>query len=65
MVIGGEPTNRFKAGSNRDLFCIVSKAMVQKNLMFLHRVNNTENNIKQNIYTGMKVISLIAPLYCI
>ena len=27
--------------------------------MFLHCVNNIEHNIKQNIYTGMEVISLI------
>ena len=26
--------------------------------MFLHRVNNIEHNVKQNIYTGMEVISL-------
>ena len=26
--------------------------------MFLHRVNNVEHNVKQNIYTGMEVISL-------
>ena len=53
------------AGSNRDLFCIVNTNMVKKSLMFLHCVNNIENNIKQNIYTGMEVISLIAPRYCI
>ena len=26
--------------------------------MFLRRVNNLEHNLKQNIYTGMEVISL-------
>ena len=26
--------------------------------MFLRRVNNIEHNLKQNIYTGMEVISL-------
>ena len=26
--------------------------------MFLHRVNNIEHNVKQNIYTDMEVISL-------
>ena len=26
--------------------------------MFLHRVNNIEHNIKQNIYTGVKLIFL-------
>ena len=30
-----------------------------KRLMFLHQVNNIEHNIKQNIYTGVEVISLI------
>ena len=49
------------ACSNRNLFCIIATDVVQKSLMFLHRVNNIENNIKQNIYTDMKVISLIAP----
>ena len=29
--------------------------------MFLHRVDNVENNIKQNIYTSMDLISLIPP----
>ena len=29
--------------------------------MFLHHVNNIEHNIKQNIYTGLEVISLIPP----
>ena len=33
--------------------------------MFVHRVNNIELNIKQNIYIGMEVISLIPPCYCI
>ena len=27
--------------------------------MFLRHVNNKEQNLKQNIYTGMEVISLI------
>ena len=36
-------------------FCIVK---TNKTLMFLHRVNNVEHNIKQNIYTGMEVICL-------
>ena len=48
-------------GLNWDLFCIVSTNVVQKRLMFLHRVNNIEHNINQNIYTGMMVISLIPP----
>ena len=47
------------ADSNQDLFCIVSTNVVEKSLMFLHHVNNIEDNIKQNIYTGMEVISLI------
>ena len=32
-----------------------------KSGLFLHRVNNIKHNIKQNIYTGMAVISHIAP----
>ena len=32
-----------------------------KSGLFLHRVNNIEHNIKQNIYTGMAVISHIPP----
>ena len=32
--------------------------------MFLHGVNNIKH-IKQHIYTGMEVISLIAQRYCI
>ena len=47
--------------SNLDLFCIVSINVVLKSLMFLHCVNNIEHNIKQNIYAGMEVISLIPP----
>ena len=31
--------------------------------MFLHRVNNVQHNIKQDIYTGMEVISLSLILY--
>ena len=27
--------------------------------MFFHRIDDTEHNIKQNIYTGMGAISLI------
>ena len=42
-------------------FCIVSTNVVQESLLFLHRVNNVEDNIKQNIYTDMEVISLIPP----
>ena len=53
------------AGSKWDLFYIISTNVVQKRLMFLHRVNSIENNIKQNIYTDLEVISLIAPRYCI
>ena len=49
------------ASSNRDLFCIISTNVVLKSLMFLHRVNNIEHNIKQNICTGMQVIFLIPP----
>ena len=48
-------------GSNRDLFCIGSKNVIYKSLMFLRRVNNIEHDIKQNIYAGMEVISLILP----
>ena len=29
--------------------------------MFFHRDTNIEHNIKQNIYTGMEVISLVLP----
>ena len=32
--------------------------------MFLHGVNNIKHDIKQHIYTGMEVISLIAQRYC-
>ena len=49
------------AGSNQDLFRIVSTNVVYKRLMFLDRVNNIEHDIKQNIYTGIEVISLIPP----
>ena len=35
--------------------------MVEESLTFLHRVNNVEHNIQQNIYTGMEMISLIPP----
>ena len=31
-----------------------------KESVFFHRVNTSEHNIKQNIYTDMEVISLIA-----
>ena len=48
-----------RASSNRDLFSVVSTNVVKKSLMFLHRVNNIEHDIKQNIYTGMEFISLI------
>ena len=54
IVLGGRG-----AGSNWDLFCIVSTNMVSKRLMFLHCVNNIEHDIKQSVYTGMEVISLI------
>ena len=48
--------------SNRNFFlAFVSTNVVQKRLMFLHRVNSTEHNIKQNIYTSMEVISVIPP----
>ena len=47
------------ASSNRDLFSVVSTNVVKKSLMFLHRVNNIEHDINQNIYTGMEFISLI------
>ena len=49
------------AGSYRDLFCIVSRNVLQKSIMFPHHVNNIEHNIKQIIYTGMELISFIAP----
>ena len=49
------------SGSNRDLFCIVSTNMVQKSLMFLCRVHNIKHNIKENVYIGVEVISLIPP----
>ena len=42
----------------------VRTSMVQKRLMFLHPVNNIGHDIKQNIYTGMVVISFIPPWYC-
>ena len=45
------------------LYCKYERGI--KNLIFLHRVNNTEHNIKQNNYTGLKVISLIPPWYCL
>ena len=41
------------------LYCKYERGI--KNLIFLHRVNNTEHNIKQNNYTGLKVISVIPP----
>ena len=40
--------------SNRDLFFFGPS-------LFLHRVNNIEHHIKQNIYTVMEVISVIPP----
>ena len=46
-------------GSNRDLFCVVSANVELKSITFLNRVNNIEYNVKQNICTGMEVISLI------
>ena len=49
------------AGSNRDLFCIVITKAIKMCLMFLHHVNNTEHNLKQNIYIAMEVISIIPP----
>ena len=53
-------------GSNRNFFlAFVSTNVVQKRLMFLHPVNSTEHNIKQNVYTSMEVISVIPPWYCI
>ena len=48
-------------GLNWDLFCIVSTNVVQKRLMFLHRVNNIKHNINQNINAEIVVISLISP----
>ena len=38
--------------------CIISTKVVYKSLMFLHRVNNIEHNIKQNIYNGIEVTLL-------
>ena len=29
--------------------------------MYLHRVNDIEHNVKQNIYTSIEMISLIPP----
>ena len=50
------------AGSNRDLFCIVQTwYSISGSLKFLHRINNIEHNMKQDIYTEMGVISLIPP----
>ena len=46
--------------SNKDLLYRKYKRAI-KSLIFLPRVNNVEHNIKQNIYTGMEVISLIPP----
>ena len=45
--------------SNWDVFSIVSTNVFYKSLMFRHRVNNIEHNIKRNSYTGMEEISLM------
>ena len=45
--------------SNWDVFSIVSTNVLYKSLMFRHRVNNIEHNIKRNSYTGMEEISLM------
>ena len=42
-------------------FCIGRTNVVQKSLMLLYCVNNIKHNIKQDIYTGMEVISPIPP----
>ena len=52
---------RFNSGPF--LYCKYERGI--KSLIFLHRVNNTEHNIKQNNYTGLKVISVIPPWYCL
>ena len=52
---------RFKSGP----FLYREYKRVIKVSMFLHRVNNIEHDIKQNIYTDIEVISSIPPLYCI
>ena len=60
----GVATNNGLGGggdSNWDHFCIVSMNVIQMGLMFLRPVNNIEHNIKQNVYTSMKVIPLIPP----
>ena len=48
--------SRFKSGPF--LYCKYERAIKESNL---HRFNSTEHNIKQNIYTGMEVISLMPP----
>ena len=48
-----------RGGSNRDPFSAVSTNVVKNSLMFFHRVNTIEHNIKRNIYTGMEIISFI------
>ena len=48
---------RFKLGP----FLYTSAKAMQKSLMFLHHANNIEHNLKQNIYTGMEVISFLPP----
>ena len=46
-------------GSIGTFFVLQVQTWSKRVLMFLHRVNNTEHNIKQNICTGIDVISLI------
>ena len=48
---------RFKSGP----FLYHSDEGDIKSLMFLYHVINIEHNLKQNIYTGMEVISLLPP----
>ena len=48
-------------GPNWDLICVLRTNVVYMSLIFLHRVNNKERHIKQNIYTGMEAISLLPP----
>ena len=63
VELNGVDTNNgsVEARCKLGLFYIVCTNMVYKTLVFLHRINNTEHNIKQNIYPGMEVICLIRP----
>ena len=59
---GGGGEGRFRSGT---LLYRKYESGIRELSVFFHRVNSIEDNIKQNTYTGMEVISLIFPRYCI